>query len=221
MCSRLCGNRAHSSIAQSVEHAAVNRGVVGSSPTGGAKQKRTPKGVLFCLSIPRGSRRRPCATAASRLLIGSGTAAAGGRERRCLSRKKQGVPRRDSKRDDYVSDRDPRAAAGGRERRCLSRKKQGVPRRDSKRKALRAGKGDGFGGARRFDRRRRIAKPCMAPWRAQVLLTQAIDQRNAASRRRMAAISCFYCGRPGGNGPDKGLEAQRGGTAIFSLLPYT
>ena len=26
----------HSSIAQSVEHAAVNRGVVGSSPTGGA-----------------------------------------------------------------------------------------------------------------------------------------------------------------------------------------
>ena len=109
-----------------------------------------------------------------------------------------------------------------RHRRCrwqrkaaLCRKKQGVPRRDSKRKALRAGKGDGFGGARRFDRRRRIAKPCMAPWRAQVLLTQAIDQRNAASRRRMAATSCFYCGRPGGNGPDKGLEAQRGGTAIF------
>ena len=31
---------AHSSIAQSVEHAAVNRGVVGSSPTGGAKSSR-------------------------------------------------------------------------------------------------------------------------------------------------------------------------------------
>ena len=30
----------HSSIAQSVEHAAVNRGVVGSSPTGGAKYCR-------------------------------------------------------------------------------------------------------------------------------------------------------------------------------------
>ena len=28
----------HSSIAQSVEHAAVNRGVVGSSPTGGARK---------------------------------------------------------------------------------------------------------------------------------------------------------------------------------------
>ena len=30
----------YSSIAQSVEHAAVNRGVVGSSPTGGAKSSR-------------------------------------------------------------------------------------------------------------------------------------------------------------------------------------
>ena len=29
----------YSSIAQSVEHAAVNRGVVGSSPTGGAKNR--------------------------------------------------------------------------------------------------------------------------------------------------------------------------------------
>ena len=32
----------HSSIAQSVEHAAVNRGVVGSSPTGGAILMRMP-----------------------------------------------------------------------------------------------------------------------------------------------------------------------------------
>ncbi len=31
----------YSSIAQSVEHAAVNRGVVGSSPTGGAETFRS------------------------------------------------------------------------------------------------------------------------------------------------------------------------------------
>ena len=34
-----CATSPYSSIAQSVEHAAVNRGVVGSSPTGGAKKK--------------------------------------------------------------------------------------------------------------------------------------------------------------------------------------
>ena len=33
----------HSSIAQSVEHAAVNRRVVGSSPTGGAKSGLPPE----------------------------------------------------------------------------------------------------------------------------------------------------------------------------------
>ena len=32
----------YASLAQSVEHAAVNRGVVGSSPTGGARTKRVP-----------------------------------------------------------------------------------------------------------------------------------------------------------------------------------
>ena len=37
-----------SSIAQSVEHAAVNRRVVGSSPTWGAKQKRVSVDTLFC-----------------------------------------------------------------------------------------------------------------------------------------------------------------------------
>ena len=36
----------HSSIAQSVEHAAVNRRVVGSSPTGGAK---TDKSELYAI----------------------------------------------------------------------------------------------------------------------------------------------------------------------------
>ena len=42
----------YSSLAQSVEHAAVNRVVVGSSPTGGATNKnRVPKGTLF-LFVP-------------------------------------------------------------------------------------------------------------------------------------------------------------------------
>ena len=40
----------YSSIAQSVEHAAVNRRVVGSSPTWGAKQKDIQSDVFFvCL----------------------------------------------------------------------------------------------------------------------------------------------------------------------------
>ena len=38
-----------SSIAQSVEHAAVNRGVVGSSPTGGAIKKALRKKCFFSL----------------------------------------------------------------------------------------------------------------------------------------------------------------------------
>ena len=39
----------YSSIAQSVEHAAVNRGVVGSSPTGGARRslRASPFRLLF------------------------------------------------------------------------------------------------------------------------------------------------------------------------------
>ena len=37
----------YSPIAQSVERVTVNHDVVGSSPTWGAKKKRTPNGVLF------------------------------------------------------------------------------------------------------------------------------------------------------------------------------
>ena len=39
----------YSSIAQSVEHAAVNRGVVGSSPTGGAKKRQVERLAVFLL----------------------------------------------------------------------------------------------------------------------------------------------------------------------------
>ena len=43
----------YSSIAQSVEHAAVNRGVVGSSPTGGARKlaNATASASFFSLKI--------------------------------------------------------------------------------------------------------------------------------------------------------------------------
>ena len=42
-------NNQYSSLAQSVEHLTVNQGVVGSSPTGGAKKKGTANGraLLF------------------------------------------------------------------------------------------------------------------------------------------------------------------------------
>ena len=40
---------AYSSIAQSVEHAAVNRGVVGSSPTGGAMRPLSRKAAASSL----------------------------------------------------------------------------------------------------------------------------------------------------------------------------
>ena len=43
----------YSSIAQSVEHAAVNRGVVGSSPTGGAKSLRNRMIMRFLFSLTR------------------------------------------------------------------------------------------------------------------------------------------------------------------------
>ena len=39
----------YSSLAQSVEHLTVNQGVVGSSPTGGAKTESTASAVLFVL----------------------------------------------------------------------------------------------------------------------------------------------------------------------------
>ena len=43
------GRGQHSSLAQSAEHAAVNRSVVGSSPTGGAKKEHHPFGWCFFL----------------------------------------------------------------------------------------------------------------------------------------------------------------------------
>ena len=43
----MASNTEFASIAQSVEHAAVNRGVVGSSPTGGAKSAATLVAALF------------------------------------------------------------------------------------------------------------------------------------------------------------------------------
>ena len=101
------------SLAQSVEHAAVNRRVVGSSPTGGAKGKTTRTGgfsfgIFFCIrTIALWLCKAACArSAACVLFTGSRTAAAGGRCRRCASRKKQGAMRAlQAKQCDYVSDR--------------------------------------------------------------------------------------------------------------------
>ena len=42
----------YSSLAQSVEHLTVNQGVVGSSPTGGAKQRKPPDAVVFFVFLP-------------------------------------------------------------------------------------------------------------------------------------------------------------------------
>ena len=41
----------YASLAQSVEHAAVNRGVVGSSPTGGARKRVPPQNAAAQLVI--------------------------------------------------------------------------------------------------------------------------------------------------------------------------
>ncbi len=41
----------YSSLAQSVEHMTVNHGVVGSSPTGGAKKKSIASATLFFLLL--------------------------------------------------------------------------------------------------------------------------------------------------------------------------
>ena len=82
----------YSSIAQLVEHAAVNRRVVGSSPTWGAK-KNSPCNawtVLFC-SLRCIQTNGLVFRQAHRLLIALKAAAAGGRERRPLKRKKQGI----------------------------------------------------------------------------------------------------------------------------------
>ena len=57
------GRRRHSysSLAQSVEHAAVNRRVVGSSPTGGAKKIKTIArwSLFFCFHLAA-SNQLPC-----------------------------------------------------------------------------------------------------------------------------------------------------------------
>ena len=45
----------YSSLAQSVEHMTVNHGVVGSSPTGGAKTRNHPIGWFFCFDSLLGS----------------------------------------------------------------------------------------------------------------------------------------------------------------------
>ena len=52
----------HSSIAQSVEHAAVNRRVVGSSPTGGAKKSRETPVFLLFFTLLADPNRRLCHT---------------------------------------------------------------------------------------------------------------------------------------------------------------
>ena len=49
------GKTKYSSLAQSVEHAAVNRVVVGSSPTGGAIKKDIQSDVFFQLYLPSAS----------------------------------------------------------------------------------------------------------------------------------------------------------------------
>ena len=70
----------YSPLAQSVEHAAVNRGVVGSSPTRGAIQRSHTirYGIFVFFLLPDLN----CGTvfpAVARLLTGEDTAAAGGR----------------------------------------------------------------------------------------------------------------------------------------------
>ena len=50
----------YSSIAQLVEHAAVNRRVVGSSPTGGAIKKSHPQGCLFLICCLIRANQRAC-----------------------------------------------------------------------------------------------------------------------------------------------------------------
>ena len=51
-CFVLCGGeKKYCSLAQSVEHAAVNRGVVSSSLTGAAKTNHTPNGAWFVFTF--------------------------------------------------------------------------------------------------------------------------------------------------------------------------
>ena len=69
----------YSSIAQSVEPAAVNRVVVGSSPTWGAKKRSTSSEVLlFFVSETEFQSTTPMATAARLLTATLASAACGG-----------------------------------------------------------------------------------------------------------------------------------------------
>ena len=96
----------YSSLAQLAEHAAVNRRVVGSSPTGGAKKRSTTSVVLLFLALSFGSRQRRCELMAARLLTGPRPCAAGGRYSKDAGRKKQGAVRSAaSEQCDYVFDR--------------------------------------------------------------------------------------------------------------------
>ena len=45
----------NASLAQLAEHVTVNHGVVGSSPSRGAKTRRPPIGVVFLFRLPTGS----------------------------------------------------------------------------------------------------------------------------------------------------------------------
>ena len=67
----------YSSLAHPVEHAAVNRRVVGSSPTRGAKKKIPCKNAWDLLLFPYGFSNNPVFQQTHRLFTGSGAAAAG------------------------------------------------------------------------------------------------------------------------------------------------
>ena len=84
----------YSSIAQLVEHAAVNRRVVGSSPTGGANTKGTQKGAFLLYSLNESNQRacEPLADAGNR----AATAACGG------SRERGGLCRNTAKQTDEI-----------------------------------------------------------------------------------------------------------------------
>ena len=71
----------HSSLAQSVEHSAVNRVVVGSSPTGGATNKKTGHRPVFLFVFFLFDLHNAAEVNSRRLLTGSFSTAPGGRLR--------------------------------------------------------------------------------------------------------------------------------------------
>ena len=71
----------HSSLAQSVEHSAVNRVVVGSSPTGGATNKKTGHRPVFLFVFFLFDLCNATEVNSRRLLTGSFSTAPGGRLR--------------------------------------------------------------------------------------------------------------------------------------------